>query len=153
MRYEYVQPFVAAAEEILRGMLSGTVETGEVELSPAPVSSRGVTAIVGVTGAGEGRVLFDMSRETAMKIAAELNEEESALLTSLAWDTLAELASVMTGRAISVLNDKGHRLRVSPPTLVVGDNVVLSNSDLETMVVPLATDYGEVVVNVAMATE
>ena len=153
MRYEYVQPFVAAAQEILGGMLSGSVETGKIELSPAPVSSRGVTAIVGVTGAGEGRVLFDMSRSTAMKISAELNEEDEATLTSLAQDTLAKLASVMTGRAISVLNDKGYRLRVSPPTLVVGDNMVVSNSDLETMVVSLSTEYGEVVVNVAMVTE
>jgi len=152
MRYEYVQPFVASAREILGEVLAGAVEAGKIELSPAPVPSRGVTAIVGVTGEGEGRVLFDMSRDTALRIAAEMNEEEQETLTRLAQDTLSELASMMTGRAVSVLNDKGHRLRVSPPTLVAGDNVVISNTDLETMVVRLSTEYGEVVVNVAMAT-
>lgn len=152
MRYEYVRPFVDSAEKVLSDVLEGTVASGRILLSPAPVASLGVTAIVGVTGEGEGRVLFDMSRETALKIAGAMNEEAQATLTTLAQDTLSELASMMTGRAISVLNDRGHRLRVSPPTLVAGDNVVISNTDLETMVVPLSTLHGEVVVSVAMAT-
>jgi chemotaxis protein CheX len=58
----------------------------------------------------------------------------------------------MTGRAVTVLNDRGHHLRVSPPTLVAGDNVTISSAELETLVVPLATSYGEVIVNVAMET-
>jgi chemotaxis protein CheX len=152
VRYDYVQPFVSSAREILEEVLSGRIEAGKVRLSPAPVSSRGVTAIVGVTGEGEGRVLFDMSRDTAIRIAAELNEEPQGELGALAKDTLSELASMMTGRAVTLLNDRGHRLRVSPPTLIAGDNVEISNTELETMVVPLETSCGEIVVNVAMAT-
>lgn len=152
MRYDYVNPFVSSAREILQEVLSGRIHAGKVRLSPAPASSRGVTAIVGVTGEGEGRVLYDMSRETALAIASEMNEERRSELDTLAKDTLSELASMMTGRAVTVLNDLGHRLRVSPPTLIAGDNMTFSNSELETMVVPLETSHGEVVVNVAMAT-
>jgi len=61
-------------------------------------------------------------------------------------------ASKMTGRAITVLNDRGHHLRASPPTLIAGDNVTISNAELETLVVPLSTSCGEVIVNVAMET-
>jgi CheY-specific phosphatase CheX len=35
---------------------------------------------------------------------------------------------MMTGRAVTVLNDRRHHLRVSPPTLIAGDNVTISNS-------------------------
>jgi chemotaxis protein CheX len=152
VRYDYVNPFVSSAREILEEVLSGRIEAGKIRLSPAPVSSRGVTAIVGVTGEGEGRVLFDMSRETALGIAGEMNDEPQGDLSSLAKDSLSELASMMTGRAVSILNDRGHRLRVSPPTLIAGDNVTFSNTEMETMVVPLETSFGEVVVNVALAT-
>lgn len=152
MRYDYVHPFASSAQEILAEILSGSVASGQVGLSPAPLSSRGVTAIVGVTGEGEGRVLYDMSRNTAIAIAAEMNDEDVVELDGLAKDTLSELASMMTGRAVSILNDKGHRLRVSPPTLVAGDNVTISNTELETLVVPVTTRHGEVLVNVAMAT-
>jgi chemotaxis protein CheX len=147
-----VNPFVSSAREILEEVLSGRIAAGKIRLSPAPVSSRGVTAIVGVTGEGEGRVLFDMSRETALAIATEMNQEAQADLGVLAKDTLSELASMMTGRAVTVLNDRGHNLRVSPPTLIAGDNVTISNSELETLVVPLSTSCGEVIVNVAMET-
>lgn len=152
MRYDFVNPFVSSAREILEEVLSGRIAAGKIRLSPAPVSSRGVTAIVGVTGEGEGRVLFDMSRETALAIATEMNQEAQADLGVLAKDTLSELASMMTGRAVTVLNDRGHNLRVSPPTLIAGDNVTISNSELETLVVPLSTSCGEVIVNVAMET-
>lgn len=152
MRYDYVQPFVSSAQEILAQVLSGQIAAGKVQLSPAPRAGNGVTAIVGVTGEGEGRVLFEMSRETALAIAAEMNDEPQTELGSLAQETLSELASMMTARAISLLNDKGHKLRVSPPTLIAGDNVTISTAELETLIVPLETTHGEVIVNVAMAT-
>ena len=152
MRYDYVQPFVSSAQEILGQVLSGNIAAGKVQLSPSPKTGSGVTAIVGVTGEGEGRVLFEMSLQTALAIAAEMNDEPQEELGTLAQDTLSELASMMTGRAISLLNDKGYQLRVSPPTLVAGDNVTISTAELETMTVPLETTHGEVVVNVAMAT-
>lgn len=152
MRYDYVQPFVSSAQEILEQVLSGHIAVGKVQLSPSPTAGNGVTAIVGVTGEGEGRVLFEMSRQTALAIAGEMNDEPQEDLSSLAQDTLSELASMMTGRAISLLNDKGYQLRVSPPTLIAGDNVTISTAELETMRVPLETTHGEVVVNVAMVT-
>ena len=151
MRYEFVKPFVSSAQEVLQQVLTNPVEPGEVSLSPMPLPSPGVTAIVGVTGEGEGRVLFEMTHRTAIAIASEMNDEPEDELGSLARDTLSELASMMTGRAVSVLNDQGHSLRVSPPTLIAGENVTISNAELETMVVALETPHGEVVVNVAMA--
>lgn len=152
MRYDYVQPFVSSAQEILAQVLSGQIAAGRVQLSPARSPGDGVTAIVGVTGDGEGRVLFEMSRQTALAIAGEMNDEPQPELGNLARDTLSELASMMTGRAISLLNDKGYQLRVSPPTLIAGDNVMISTAELETLTVPLETMHGEVVVNVAMVT-
>ena len=153
MRFAYVQPFVQSAREILEQLLSEETSTGKIELCAAPVPCSGVTAIVGLTGEGEGRVLYYMSTRTALEIASRLNDDElQEELSGLAKDTLSELASMITGRAISVLNDKGHQLRVSPPTLIAGENVTISNMELETMVVPVETTLGTVIVNVAMAT-
>ncbi len=152
MRYDYVQPFVSSAQEILAQVLSGRIAAGRVQLSPARSPGDGVTAIVGVTGDGQGRVLFEMSRQTALAIAGEMNDEPQAELGTLVRDTLSELASMMTGRAVSLLNDKGYKLRVSPPTMVAGDKVMVSTAELETLTVPLETTHGEVIVNVAMAT-
>lgn len=153
MRYEYVHPFVSSAQEVLERVLSARIQAGSIRLSPLPAPSSGVAAIVGVTGESGGRVIFDMSCDTAVAIAARMNSEPQDELTSLVRDSLSELAGMMTGRAISVLNDKGYSLRISPPTLIAGDNVTFSDVELETMVVPLETTLGEVIVNVAMATD
>jgi len=152
MRFAYVQPFVESARKILAEAVSGRIVAGDLRLSSAAVPSRGVTAIVGVTGEGEGRVIFDMDRETALRIASAMSGEPFDELDELAKDTLSELAGMMTGNAVSVLNDGGHCLRVSPPTLFAGENVSISGRALEALVVPLDTPFGEVAVNVAIAT-
>ena len=152
MRYDYVQPFVSSASKILEELLEGPVAAQEMRLCSSPGVSRGVTAIVGVTGETEGRVLFDMSPDTALRIAGLMNDEAVPELDRLAQDTLSELASMMAGRAVSTLNDEGHPLSVSPPTLFKGEYSTTSHSDLETLVFPLCTPMGEVVVNVAFPT-
>lgn len=81
-----------------------------------------------------------------------MNGEPIGELDQLAQDTLSELASMVAGRAVSALNDEGHRLKVTPPTLFAGENVIISGRELETLVVPLETRFGEVAVNVAIAT-
>ena len=152
MRYSYVQPFVDAAQYILAEMLPDPVRPGEVRLASRSVASRGVVTIVGVTGEAEGRVLLDMAPETALGVAGAMNGASFAGLDQLGKDTLAELAGMIAGRAISILNDAGHQLKVSPPTLLVGDHLTISGSELEAMVVSLETSQGEVTVNVAIAT-
>lgn len=152
MRYTYIRPFVDAAQTVLEQVLSHRAIPGEPELSSRTVVSRGVATIVGITGEAEGRLLLDMTPESAIRIAAKMNGEQLTTLDAFAKDTLAELASMITGRAISILNDAGHQLKVTPPTLLVGDNLTISGRELETLVVPLVTPLGEVVVNLAVTT-
>lgn len=152
MRYTYIRPFVDAAQTILEQVLSARVVAGEPQLAANTVASRGVAAISGITGEAEGRLLLDMSSECALRIAEVMNAEELPELDELGKDTLAELTSMITGRAVSILNDAGHQLKVSPPTLLVGDNLTVSGPELETLVVPLETPFEVVMVNLAIST-
>jgi chemotaxis protein CheX len=93
-----------------------------------------------------------MAPGSALGIAGKMNGGDLFELDELSRDTISELASMITGRAVSILNDAGHRLKVSPPTLLTGENVTISNLELEALVVPLHTSHGDVVVNVAIAT-
>jgi chemotaxis protein CheX len=152
VRYTYIRPFVDAAQTILEHVLSERAQAGDLELASRSIVSRGVTTIVGVTGEAEGRVLLDMEPAIALRIAGKMNGATLSQLNDLSKDTISELASMITGRAVSILNDAGHHLKVSPPTLLTGENMTISSLELETLVVPLRTTHGEVVVNVAIAT-
>jgi chemotaxis protein CheX len=143
---------VDAAQTVLETVLSERTKPGEPQLSSKTVAGLGVATLVGITGEADGRLLIDMSKESALGIAERMNGREWSELDALGQDTLAELASMITGRAISTLNDAGHSLSVSPPTILIGENLLISGLDLETLVVPLQTSHGEVVVNIAVTT-
>lgn len=152
MQVEQIHPFVDSARAVLSQVVGGPVEAGRLRLSPAPAPSRGVAAIVSLAGQVQGRVILDMDRETAVRLAARMNGEPIATLTPLAQDTLAELASIMAGRAVTTLHDRGFHLQPAPPLLMVGENMTVASpsADLEALVIPLTTRLGDVVVNVAI---
>src|SRR5574341_35887 len=127
MQVEQIHPFIDSAREVLGHVVGGPVQAGRLRLQPAPASCRGVTAIVGLAGQVEGRMILDMDRETALRLAARMNGEAIAALTPLAQDTLAELASMMAGRAVTTLHDRGFRLQPTPPLLMVGENMTVTS--------------------------
>jgi len=152
VRYTFIRPFLDAAQTVLEDVLSEQTPVGEPQLSSKTLAGLGVATIVGITGEADGRLLINMTRESAVGIAQAMNGEDCSELGALGQDTLAELTSMVTGRAISTLNDAGHRLRVSPPTILIGENLTISGLEMETLVVPLETTHGKVVVNIAVTT-
>lgn len=56
MRYTYIRPFIDAAQKVLEQLLASKITTGDVQLSPTSIVSRGVATIVGLTGEAKGRV-------------------------------------------------------------------------------------------------
>ena len=73
MRVEYINPFVEAANNILSEVLAGEVNRGDLYLKSTSMPVMGVATLVGLAGDVEGRVLFDMSMDTALKIASKMN--------------------------------------------------------------------------------
>jgi chemotaxis protein CheX len=74
---------VEAAFGVLQEVIDTEISRGELYLKPTSQPVLGVTAIIGLTGSVEGRVLFDMSRDTAMAIASGMNGKEFASSTNL----------------------------------------------------------------------
>ena len=107
MRVEYINPFVESAFNILREVLNAEITRGELYLKSASQPVLGVAAIVGLAGDVEGRVLFDMSRPTAIAIASAMNGEELSELDDLGKATITELANMITAQAVTKLHDLG----------------------------------------------
>ena len=92
MRVEYINPFSEAAYNILSQVLSEDIKRGDLYLKSTCMPVMGVAAIVGLAGDVEGRVIFDMTLDTALKIASAMNNEELAEFDELARATITELA-------------------------------------------------------------
>jgi chemotaxis protein CheX len=150
MRVEYINPFVEASYNILKEVLGSEVIRGELYLKSTSTPVLGVAALVGLAGDVEGRVLFDMTKETALGIASVMNGEKLATMDDLAKATIQELANMITGQAVTKLTDLGFKFDLTPPALFTGDNMEVSSSSVEALIVPMKLSVGKIEINVAI---
>lgn len=113
-------------------------------------NTSGISVVMGITGKCYGRVILDMSFQSAEKLAEVLLRRPAKSKEELT-NVLAEVANIFSGNACSMINkrNKVFGLRVAPPTTLYGESISISKAELETnysMVVN--TPCGELTVNV-----
>ncbi|MCL2192688.1 MAG: chemotaxis protein CheX [Treponema sp.] len=153
MRVEYINPFVESTYGILCEVIGTEVKRGEIYLKPTTMAIQGVAALVGLAGDVEGRVLFDMTKETALYVAGAMNQEEFTVLDDLAKATIQELANMVTAQAVTKLHDLGFKFDLTPPALFTGDNMEVATNlgEVEALIVPMMFGPGnKIEVNVAV---
>jgi chemotaxis protein CheX len=151
MRVEYINPFVEAAFNVLKEVLNTDVKRGDLYLKSTTMSIMGVAALGGLAGDVEGRVLFDMTKETALSVAGAMNGEQFTQLDELAKATITELANMITAQAVTKLHDLGFKFDLTPPALFSGENMEISNHEVEALIVPMDLGAnGKIEINVAI---
>jgi CheY-specific phosphatase CheX len=65
-------------------------------------------------------------------------------------ETVAELANLVIGNAVTTLNDQGFRFKVHPPIAHAAEHGFHGSEDTEALVMDFASTSGSVVMNVAM---
>lgn len=154
MRVEYINPFVEAAHGVLKEVLQVDVQRGELYLKSTAAPVLGVAAIIGLAGDVEGRVLLDMSRATAIQVASgmlqSMDMEPIDELNEMGRATITELANMITGQAVTKLHNLGFKFDLTPPALVTGDNMEISNANVEALIVPMDMPQGKMEINVAI---
>ncbi len=148
MRVEYINPFVDATFNIIQQVLNEDVKRGKLYLKSASHPVMGCSVIVGLAGDVEGRVLFDMELETAIKIASSMNGEPLAEFNDLVKATIMELANLITASAVTKLYDLGFSFDLTPPALFSGVKMEVSSTGIEALVVPVELPYGKLEINV-----
>ena len=153
MRVEYINPFVESAFSVLKEVMNSEVKRGEIYLKSTSMSIQGVAALVGLAGDVEGRVLFDMTRDTALNVAGAMNQETFTTFDELAKATIQELANMITAQAVTKLHELGFKFDLTPPALFTGDNMEVSTNlgEVEALIVPMELGTnGKIEVNVAI---
>ena len=140
MRVEYINPFVEAAFNILKEVTNADIKRGDLYLKPSSMSIQGVAALVGLAGDVEGRVLFDMDKDSALMIVSCMNGEPFTVMDEMAKATIQELANMITAQAVTKLHDLGFKFDLTPPALFTGDNMEVSSNmgkEVEALIVPM----------------
>lgn len=155
MRVEYINPFVEATQSVLIESLQVPVERGKLFLKKSNVAIMGVAAIVGLVGDVEGRIIFDMSIQTAVNLASimmkNMGMDPVTELDDLAKSSITELANMITGQAVTKLSDLGFTFDLTPPALFTGEKMTVMDDKSECLIVPIKiVGYGDIEVNLAI---
>lgn len=150
----HLNAFVQPAIHVLATMVGIAAQAGPPRKHTAITDSEAVTVMIGIKGDYTGTILFRFSERLACRIVKNLisPDREIEELNSDVQDALGELANVIVGNATGHLDALGIQALMTPPIITVGKNVkfVFPETD-ELVVVPLATQAGEIEMNVAFA--
>jgi chemotaxis protein CheX len=150
MRIELIQPFINSTDAVLAEMLQGRVEVSDVTMQEEAYERKGVAASVAIRGDIVGRIIFDLEPETALRVASALAGGEAESTGLSARETVCELANIVVGNAVTLLNDQGYSFKVSPPLFHTAEKGYAGDSRSEALVMCFETPSGRAYLNIAM---
>jgi chemotaxis protein CheX len=150
MRMELIQPFINAADAVLAQGLQCPVAIGNLSMEEDAYRRKGMATLIMITGDIEGRIIFDMAPETAVRVAEKFAGSELPESDELVRETAFELGNQVIGNAVTFLNDQGFHFHVQPPMLHSSDQGAKSTEDTEALVMCFETCCGNIFMNIAL---
>lgn len=150
MRMELIQPFINAADAVFSESLGGPTNIADLNMDENSYRRKGVAALIAIKGDIEGRVILDLSSEVAMKVASYLAGSEMPSGEQIVRETVCELANMVIGNSVTLLNDQGFRFKVFPPEIHMNEEGLAGSADTEAMVICIETTCGDIFLNISM---
>jgi len=146
MNVEYINPFIEASQAVLKQIAGIDAKLGKVYLKNSPYKSDSVVIIVGLTGNMRGQAIFSLSKSVAMSIASSMMGGMPVTeLDEISRSAVSELANMILGNAATILFNRGVSIEITPPSLLMGDNMQVSSDKLKIICIPLLFDDGNVI--------
>lgn len=147
---KFMNPFIEAASEVLKAEVGTEVHRGALSLQKSAMTTDDITVLISLVGQVQGVVLYGLSTETGLALVSRITDQVFKEFDNLAQSGVAELGNVITGRATIKLSESGYSSNISPPTMIQGRGLQISTLDFSRIMVPLVTDFGEIMVHLAL---
>ena len=149
MNVTYINPFLEALTKVLDQFGVSNIDIGKLEKKERMQVTFDVTAVVGLVGDIKGNVAYSLSQETAKKIIATMMPGRPVTdFDVLARSAIGELSNMVTGRASILLSNMGVNIDISPPSIIVGEEIVFIISPVQSIAVNMDTPAGRIEVNI-----
>jgi DNA-binding NarL/FixJ family response regulator len=150
LEHLYYTAFKEALTDTCNKFFKSVPQYNEEKTTNAEQTSRGISVVMGIIGKYGGRMILDMSNETAQNIAVSLLKNDT-LTNEQVVNVMAEMSNIIAGNACSLINKSNEifGLRVAPPTVVYGESIKISKPKLDTITsVKAETVFGEIYMSV-----
>lgn len=137
MKAEYIHPFIEAAEVVIKVLCGIEAKRGKVYLRDSSFSVNQVVIMIGVIGRIKGLVCFELSIETAKKIASAMMGGMLVLeLDEISKSAVSEMGNMIMGNTSTIFANNAISIDITPPSLLTGEKIEMSSKTPAT-VVPL----------------
>lgn len=151
MDAKLISPFVEGIAQVLPQFGIDGVSRGKLALKEKLTATMDVTVLVGLSEDISGNVAYSMNVQTARNIASAMMGGMSLEdFNDFAQSAISELANMAAANAGIQLEGLGRLVKISPPIMIVGQNVIVRMSRVKTLAVELVTAAGVIEVNVGL---
>lgn len=138
MNIEYINPFIEASQTVLKQITQLDAKLGKVYLKTSPYQSEDILIMVGLTGKLRGQAIFSINKVFALKIASIMMMGMPVTeFDEMSKSALSELANMIMGNAATILYNRGIDIDITPPSLLVGENMQITTNKMKTVCIPL----------------
>ena len=148
----YTDIFKESILNIFNKITKTTPEITNESNADMSIQSEGISVVMGITGRYSGKVIFDLSFETAENLSKVLlkgdNKSKDEIL-----NVMSEISNMLVGNACSMLNKKNKifGLRVAPPTIFHGESINISKAELDNNYhANIKSQYGDISINIGI---
>lgn len=148
---EWINPFIEATEDILDTVAMLKLKRGKLELRENSTVAYDVSGIIGITGEAVGSIALSFPKKMAVKAVSNFIGEEVISIDADTTDAIGELTNMIAGRAKKIFSEKGIKLKISTPNVVVGKNhTIVSPKGTPSIVIPFESEDGMLAIQVAL---
>lgn len=148
MDLNYINPFIQAANEIISEVVGVEIKKDELYIRKGKTTKNGVGIILDVNRDVDGRIIFDFTTDMVSNFAEAMiglnisNEEDIQNNKDMVESAIKELGNMISGRAITLLEDKGYDCNINPPEVYLGKDIVLADSQHICIVIDFTSEFG-----------
>jgi chemotaxis protein CheX len=146
---QYIKPFIASIQNVFSTMMQLPVTVQAPKIKDDPGMTYDVSGIIGLSGDVVGSIVLSFPKDTAERIVSLLTGSPMTAESPDFADAIGEIVNMVSGGAKA--NFAGKKVSISCPSVVVGTgHKVAKQHDAPTIVIPCATDCGEVAIEVTI---
>jgi CheY-specific phosphatase CheX len=147
---DLIQPFIGSLDAVLAEMMNAPARIVDLAMEPEGYRRKGLAASVVFRGQIVGRVILDMDPGTVAQVASFLTGGEVNPNEPMVPETVCELANMVIGNAVTLLNDRGFQFKVFPPEILTQEQCEAAGQDSEATILCFETTSGKVHLNISM---
>lgn len=148
MDVKYLNPFFIALKEVSAQVLGIVPNFDKPFLKKTPFTSEELLVIIGITGELNGKAIINLRKGDCLRIASKMMGGMEMQFDELSKSATSELFNMVMGTAASYFEKEGVRINITSPTIIEGQNIIVSQK--ETIIsVPLTIEEIKLNVNIS----